>query len=194
MTTVGVAIPTIPPRATLLARALDSVLAQHRPADAISIAVDLDHQGAAATRNRAWRGLQTDWVAFVDDDDEIDPAHLGWLLECALDNDADLVYPWFRVEGGTDPFPQNFGRPWNPADPVQTTITVLWRREALEAIGGFPHKIAGEPDADGNRAGEDYVAVLNLNKVGGRIVHLPERTWTYHHHASNTSGRPDRWR
>lgn len=189
---VGVAIPSIPVRAGLLQRAITSVLSQTRPVDALSIAFDHEGQGAAETRNAAWQSLDTDWVAFLDDDDELEPHHIERLLACAYENDADLVYPWFTVVGGTDPFPHYFGRPWDPAHPIQTTITCLWRRTALEKVGGFPPH-SRRVDAEGNGKGEDFLAVETLSNLGGRIVHLPERTWLWHHHSSNTMGLPDRW-
>lgn len=198
MTTVGVAIPSIPPRTQLLRRAFGSAIRQHRLPDTFSVVIDHDRAGAAATRNRAWRALTTDYVAFLDDDDELLPEHLERLLTVAEAEQADMTYSWFSVVGGTDPMPDNFGRPWDPDDPRQTTITCLWRREALEAVDGFP-EASGGVDALGNLVGEDYLAVLALNAKGGRIVHLPERTWRWHHwmtldgRIGNTSGMPDRW-
>lgn len=70
---ITVAIPTIPPRRALLRRALRSVQDQTMPAAAISVAVDLDRQGAWVTRQRALNAVQTPWVAFLDDDDEFLP-------------------------------------------------------------------------------------------------------------------------
>jgi hypothetical protein len=175
----------------LLARALDSVWVQTRPPDAVSIAIDHGGLGAAATRNEAWQGLRTDWVAFLDDDDELDDIHLEACVTWAEEHDADMVYPWFTVRGGVDPFPHHFGKPWDPREPHQTTVTCLWRRDALEKIDGFPDP-DDSLDGEGNRVGEDYAAVLRLNDLGGRIVHLPERTWWWDHHLSNTSGLP--WR
>lgn len=190
---VALCIPTIPPRSDMLARALASVMAQEYVPDQVSIAVDRGREGAAATRNRAWRDTSAHWVAFLDDDDELLPQHLRALLNCAVATDADFVYPWFYVEGGTDPFPQFFGEPWHRDHPHQTTITGLWRRSALEKIGGFPEPGESVVDTLGNRVGEDYGAVSRLNIAEGRIVHLPERTWTWHHHGANTSGLADRW-
>lgn len=192
--TIGVAIPTIPPRTRLLRRALISVHFQTRPADAIYIATDEKGEGASYTRNRAWTELHTDRVAFLDDDDEFMPQHLerceAWMDETG----ADMVYPWFEVVGGTDPFPENFGRPFDPADPVQTTITCLWKREALEAVGGFVDVPAADaPDQKGHRRGEDMRAVERLVALGGTVSHLPEITWLWHHHDTNTSGLPERW-
>lgn len=192
MTTIGAAIPSIPPRGSMLRRALGSCTRQHRMPDAISVVLDVNGQGAAATRNAAWQALRTDYVAFLDDDDEWLPNHLDALLAVALETDADMVFPWFEIVGGSDPFPQHFGLPWDPAVPRQTTITCLWKRSALEQIGGFPQP-GEELDLDGHRVGEDFSAVLALNEAGGKIVHLPERSWIWHHHFLNTSGRADRW-
>lgn len=192
MTTVGVAIPSIPPRGPMLRRAIGSALRQTRPADALSVVIDTEGHGAAWTRNRAWRALRTDYVAFLDDDDELLPNHIEALLRCAEEQEADMVYAWYDVEGGTDPHPQNYGVPFDPVNPCQTAITCLWKREALERIDGFPRP-DDALDATGARIGEDYCAVLNLTAAGGRIVHLPEKTWIYHHHLTNTSGRADRW-
>lgn len=194
MTTVGVAIPAMPIRKAMLARALSSVAIQTRMPDRISVVVDHERLGAAVTRNRAWRALGTDYVAFLDDDDELKPVHLQWLTAALEAEEADFVYPWFDVVGGGDPFPESFGKPWDPANPIQTTITGLWRRSALEAIGGFPEEF--DPnlrDGKSNRMGEDLLAVQALNEKGGKIVHLPERTWTWHHHGRNTSGCNYRW-
>lgn len=205
MTTIGLAIPSIPPRRALLARALTSVCMQHRLPDQIAVAVDVDHDGAAITRNRAWRSLgHVDYVAFLDDDDELYPHHLAMLLDTALSTGADLVYPWFEVIGGTDPFPPHFATDaWDPVHPRQTTVTVLWRRDTLEEIAGFPEvgypgdvfvpELGGITDETGNYAGEEFRAVLALNRDGGKIVHVPEVTWAWHHDSGNTSGRPDRW-
>lgn len=196
MSTIGVAIPSIPPRADLLERALASVIAQTRQADHINITVDTDKQGATATRNRSWRALgPVDYIAFLDDDDEMLPDHLRRLMDVAQDTQADFVFSWFTVVGGSDPFPESFFTDaWDSETPRQTTITGLWRREALECIGGFATTADGR-DELGNRIGEDYLAVLQLNSMGGKIVHLPERTWLWHHDTpgGNTSGLPTRW-
>lgn len=192
MTTVGVAIPSIPPRRDMLARALTSVMLQERVPDQLAVSLDFERRGAAVNRNRAWRMLNTDYVAFLDDDDEFMPVHLKRCLEVAIGTDADMVYPWFHLPVGSDPF-AHFGLPWNPDDPVQTTIVCVWKRSALERIGGFPEEELDGVDGHGNRNGEDHQAVLRLSETGGKIVHIPERTWIWHWHGANTSGLNTRW-
>ncbi|ONH62337.1 hypothetical protein CcI49_02870 [Frankia sp. CcI49] len=101
---------------------------------------------------------------------------------CAADTGADYVYSWPRTVGGTNPHEHWFGVPWKNAEPHDTTITVLVRTELAREVGfSAPH------------GGEDLRFTLGCVAAGARIVHLPERTWIWHHHAGNTSGRPDRW-
>jgi glycosyltransferase involved in cell wall biosynthesis len=189
---IAVVIPTIPPRADLLARALASVDRQTLPPAQVIVECDEDRTGAPATRTRGLSRVTCPYVAFLDDDDELLPAHLAKLAAHLLATDADLVYPWFTVVGGTDPFPHLFGRPFDPHRPCQTTITTLARTSAIRDVGGFVSEDFGTDDR-GNRAGEDFRMIIRLVSRGYRIVHLPERTWLWHHHRANTSGQPTRW-
>lgn len=188
MTTVAVVIPSIPARARLLMRAVASVLAQTHTPDEIIVSVDCQGRGATWNRQHAMEQATTEWVAFLDDDDELLPQHLERLVATAEESGADMVFPWFHCIGGVDPFPQHFGRQWDRDNPTQTTITFLVRRQAALDCGGF---VEADDLVDGNgyRLGEDFRFVCRLGEKH-RIVHLPERTWRWHHHGANTSGRP----
>jgi glycosyltransferase involved in cell wall biosynthesis len=196
-----VAVTAIPPRLAcgMLARALGSVARQSRPPAAAAVAVDVDRAGAPATRDRALAMVDTEYVAFLDDDDELGEDHLALLAAEAARTGADLVYPWYTVDGGVDPHAAFEGVPWDDARPHQVPVTFLARTRAIRAAGGFSH--AWDPsqgedpgtDALGNRAGEDYRLILRLVALGAAIVHLPVRTWTWHHHSRNTMGLPSRW-
>lgn len=188
---ITVVISAIPERADLLARAVASVASQTLPPAFIIVSIDANGDGAAITRTRGLEQVTTKWVAFLDDDDEFMPEHLAKLRECADQNDADFVFPWFVVKGGTDPFPLNEARDWDITDPHQTTVTVLVRTEAALKVGGFIWE--GMDDTPG----EEFEFAVRLGKAGYKIVKLHERTWYWYHwahrgRAANTMGRPSR--
>lgn len=199
MSGISVCIPSIPPRAALLDRAVRSVNAQTLPAIELSISYDHHHEGAPATRQRALESAGCEWVAFLDDDDEFMPEHLAALMNCAEDTGADYVFSYFTIKDpGGRPRPDvdplgTFGKPFDPEHPHQTTITTLVRRELALDVGGFLRPSDAPPTPDGHRAGEDWAFTLGCVEAGAKIVHLPQRTWYWHHHGANTSGLPDRW-
>jgi glycosyltransferase involved in cell wall biosynthesis len=93
---VTVCIPSIPPRNGMLRRAVASVLAQDMPV-ALSVFVDREKRGAAYARDKALAGAQTHWVAFLDDDDVLDPCHVRKLLSTAVAHNVGYVWSRFRV-------------------------------------------------------------------------------------------------
>lgn len=194
MATVAVAIPTYPPRASVLHRALVSIQSQTRQPDQIIIQMDNEGVGAAVNRNRAWQAATTDFVAFLDDDDELYPNHLEALLGTAEAYDADFVYPWFELYNGDgvkvrDPLavPDDrsnlispLGVQWSDrlAEHMHKyafiPITTLVRKSALEISGGFPVPGSAEwPNEDC----EDWGCWLRLLDSGAKFVHAPFVTW-----------------
>lgn len=156
----------------------------------VIVVTDTEHRGAAATRNRGLDMVTTPYVAFLDDDDHLHSHHIRVCMEAMRDHDADVVYPWFDVVGGTDPLGM-FGKPFDPEHLLVSNyipVTVLARTEKLRDVGGFtPH-----PDALGH-PNEDWGCWLAVHHSGGKIVHVPQRSWVWRHDSSNTSGRGDRW-
>lgn len=181
---VTLVIPTIPPRHEMLTRAVASAVKQRRSFQGIIITIDTERRGAGPTRTRGMHQVETEWTAFLDDDDELYPRHVDQLLDAAEESGADLVFPWFDVAGGGDPFPQFEGLEWDPDNPHMFPVTVLARTELLHASHGFP--LAGAE-------GDDWPLWQELFSMGAKIHHLNKRTWKWHHHGANTSGRPDRW-
>ena len=168
----------------MLERAGRSVRAQTVPVEHI-LAEDIHHMGAAITRAHGLALVDTEWTAFLDSDDEMDPDHIEQLLACQQETGADYVYPWFRVVGGSDPFPMFFGRPFDPTCPNSTTITILVRTELAKTVN-----FARDPAVQ--VSGEDFQFTLGCIAAGAKIVHLPVRSWTWFHHNGNTSGIPVR--
>lgn len=201
---LSVLITTIPTREERLQRAINSVVAQSTLPAELIVQLDEKKAGAPANRDAGIDRVKTKYVALLDDDDYFHPDHLETLYKTAVDTDADIVYSWFEMDGGTDPFPENFGKPWDPENPRQTTVTVLAKVDTIKKAGGYTNKFGMSADelgefAQGNTAGEDFRMVFNANKQGAKIVHVPKKTWSYSHWAKpdgtlgNTSGQPDRW-
>jgi glycosyltransferase involved in cell wall biosynthesis len=182
---VTVAIPVHPPRLAdgSMARAVDSVRRQLLAPTATVTALDGHGEGAAVTRNRALAMVDTDWVAFLDSDDELKPHHLRSCARHAALTGADLIYPGFEGDDPTGMFGRSF-------DPIllhrhnYIPVTVLVRTNLVRKVGGFtPH-----PDGDGDPC-EDWGCWLKLLDAGATFSHLPQRTWI--RHPGGTRGRPE---
>lgn len=197
---VTVVIPTIPPRAAVLQRAVASVIAQYTMPAAIHVVSDRFGDGAPVTRHRGLMNVETEWVAFLDDDDEFLPYHLGLLLEAADTHDADYVWSRFKIAypnghlvDGPAPLAERSFMQWDDDHPAQTTITTMVRTKLAQSVGGF---LLYEDDGrtiDGQRRGEDFDFTMRCRAAGAVFRHVPEVTWTWHHWGHNTSGLASRW-
>lgn len=194
---ISVVMPVHPPRfGTTLDDALRSVWEQTRAVDGLHLMVDGRHEGPAVVRNRGLAAVRTQWTAFVDSDDLLRPQHLDRLWTHGRESGADLVYPHFDIlmDGQTrpdmDPFADRFGKPFDPdLLRVRNTIpvTVLVRTDVIRDVGGFTPK--GGPD----NPCEDWGCWEKMLAAGAVFSHLPERTWLWRWHRSetdaNTGGR-----
>lgn len=201
MSTVAVVIPTIPSRSERLQKAVESVMKQTRVPDQIIVQEDTERLGAWATRNRGLEKVTSDYVAWLDDDDELLPNHIERLARF-LDHypQFGLVYPIPRVEGGRDPTATSVNGfwipPWRvPFGPEQEEhlrnegsfipITHMVRTQDVRAIGGFP--------APGTvRWIEDWGYLVNLLDHGTKFYHLPVVTWRWVIGSHHTGGDPNR--
>lgn len=176
----------------MLTRALNSVNGQILLPAVVHVEMDNNASGAAPTRHRGLMAVRTPWVAFLDSDDMFKAGHLKKLLNHAKENDADFVYSWFEMIGGRDPFPDtHFTNPWNPEDPIETTVTTLIRTELAQSIGFHVQYEPGGTNP-GHNSGEDRGMTLGCMRAGAKISHLVEKTWYWTHHGGNTSGLPGR--
>lgn len=183
---VTVVIPTIDGREDLLDRALRSVEAQTLRADAVVVEVDAGREGAAAARNLALMRVVTEWVAFVDDDDELLPSHLRACARFARLTGVDVVYPGYEIDV-EDPI-GCFGLEFDPILLRRRNfipVTTLCRTSAVRKVGGF----RDHPDEYGNPC-EDWGLWLALVDAGYKLAHLPQRTWVWHYNGG-ARGRPN---
>lgn len=175
-----------------LVRALASVAAQTRQPEAIAVGNDVERLGAAHNRQHILDSVGTEWMAWLDSDDEWLPQHLEHLWQVAQsDPSIGFVYPWFEPVGGGDPL-GHFGLPFNPATPHHTTITFLVKTDLAREVGFGPDYLTETPAR--LMAGEDWLHIVGLCQLAVardlRMVHLPERTWRWHMDGGNSSGIP----
>jgi hypothetical protein len=177
------------PGGSLFAQAHASVVDQTAIVQGgLAIALDVNHEGAAATRQRALNSVTTEFVAFLDDDDLYYPWYLEIAYGLAVDHGADYVYTWFD---GNDPFPMHRGRQMNPADPHHTTMTILVKTELAKEVGFVNH-----PDANPDWPGEDWRFIGKCIEAGATFIGTDQICWHYRVHSGpggNTSGLPNRW-
>ena len=188
--TVIVAAHPARARGGLLSRALNSVWQQTLLPENVVVAMDLERNGAAPTRQQALNHVRTRWVAVIDSDDIWMPHHLATLMDVALTQDADFVYSGFEtLPQGNRVFPEtHFTNDFDPADPVETTVTVLVRTTYALAAGYVPLE-RGEVNS-----GEDRRFTLECMRLGAKIVCAKQKTWFYDvgSRGQNTSGLPGR--
>lgn len=199
---VTVCIPSIPRRAPMLLEAIRSVESQSYPGVKCVVEVDAVGVGAAKNRNAALAQADTEWVAFLDDDDILYPEHVATCMLAAQQYGADLVYPWFDLHEGVDPLSVNisgkyispFGLEFGPDHETHLRqygnfipITVLVKRELIMDVGGFPQP--GTPEWSHTTC-EDWGCWVRLLDAGAKFAHAPYKTWRWRWHRGNTSGRP----
>lgn len=158
--------------------------------EAVIVQWDHEHRGGSATRNMALQMVGTTWTAFLDDDDELRPEHLRFLMDRANEHALDLVWGWFNVVGGQDPFACHRGKQYDIMEPHIVPITYLVRTnlllEAFNETGGF------QPDEDGSWDDQDQ-PMFHFMACEGNHMAFPDITWDWHHDSLNTSGLPSRW-
>ena len=165
---VTVVTPSVPHRWHLLTEAMKSVAAQTSPVDVHLVGVDLEYGGPTPIRNALLRGVDTEWVLFLDDDDLLDANFVQVLL--AQSDGADVVIPHCRFSGHSIP-PKYHNRPFD-RDALRQhgifPITVLARTHEIRAGGGF-----------GDERYEDWELWNRMADAGARFKVVPEVLWTY---------------
>lgn len=167
----------------MLSRAFNSVIAQTQQPEVILVVNDTERHGAGWTRSVLLDRVDTEWIAWIDSDDEWEPEHLAKLVEHARATDSVFVYSWFH---GNDPL-GHMGRPFDPCRPHHTTMAVLVRTDIANRVGFYP-------SSPGPFSNEDWLFIVGVSEIACRegltMSHLPEKTWHYHQQGQNTSGQP----
>jgi hypothetical protein len=188
---VTVVIPTIPPRAAMLERAVASVTAQTVMASLVTEA-DEGRTGSAATRNRALGRVETEFALFLDDDDVLMPWAVQVLTEAQAATGADVVSggAWIPQSPGHRE-PVGVPAPgWISPEAVTARsalhVSSLVRTALALTAGGF--RFARDPGT--GMMLDDYGLYCGLAAAGATFFRVPETVLIWHHHGANTSGRP----
>lgn len=202
--TVAVCIPTIEGREDLRMRAEISVMQQERQPDQLIVCTDHERTGAAATRNRMIEEVETDVIAWLDDDDWLKSDHLKVCMRVLEQSPfrPALVYPRPIMVGGRDPvavthqgvFPTSpWGLRFTPefASHIRQVgsfipMTHLVRTKVVREVGGFPE---GRTLADGRYQGEDERYLIEILNRGYGFEHVDRKTWYWFVNAKSTAGK-----
>jgi len=205
---VAVIIPTFN-HAHFLGAAIESVLAQTRPADEIVVIDDGSHDnadavvatypdvrivrqsnaGLAAARNKGIEETHSALLMFLDADDRLKPDAIALSLESLGKSPSaafayggyELVYPGkLRRQANYHPVPEDAFPAFLRFNPVGMHGTVTYRRECLDAVGGFDPALG---------ACEDHDLYLRL-AARYKVVCRPDVLAEYWHHGGNMSHDP----
>ena len=167
----------------MLTRALNSVAAQTQVPEVVRLLHDAEGKGAGWARRTLLSLVDTEWITWLDSDDEWLPEHLEKLMAVAVATDSAFVYSWFH---GNDPL-GHFGLPFNPCTPHHCTMGFLARTDISQEVS-FPDS------AQGGFSNEDWAHITGFANIccerGLKMTHLAEKTWIYHQQGQNTSGQP----
>lgn len=115
MTTIAALVVSLPDRHHLLCEALASIQAQTRPPNDVVVGIDPYVRGEVGNMNRLIDATNSEWLAFLHDDDLWWPEHLA-TCEKHFD-DADVVVSRFDL----------VGRPWATIEPWHENFADLRR-------------------------------------------------------------------
>lgn len=202
MPLVSVVIPAYNPR-DLLRRSLESVLSQtvhdvecivvddgspediswvERVPDPRVVLVRQPNRGVSVARNVGSLRARSEFLAFLDQDDEWLPQKLERQLESAEAVDASFSYTAFdwvlpsRTVDGTYRVPVTYHGLLR--DQHVCLSSLLVRRDAYWAVGGHDPLLSQM---------QDYDLFLRLSMAGGNPVLTNERLVRYHVHGGNAS-------
>ena len=198
---IDVVMAAIPIREKMRQRALESITNQTLKARHVFIGLDVQHDGAAMTRNSALEQVYAgeitksppDFIAFLDDDDYWYPEHLETLHDLHLKTGADFLFSWFDgnpVLQRHPEFAKNRGREFNPEDPHHTTMNVMVRSWLFEEKS---LRFCTDHPEGWELPQEDWRFILDCRDAGAKFAGTDKATWFYDNHGGNTSGLGKNW-
>ena len=167
---------TIPGREKFLQRNLESVWAQTVRPYAHLIISDNGSLGTERKYNMLAKNVETEWIAFLDDDNYLLPHHIETISPFLAD-DVAVVYSWDAGKTRPRVDLSEVQRPglislFQDTNVVDQSCAV--RSWLFNAVGGFPQPCDHRPT--------DQMLWLKIADAGGRFRAVPEETWFYETH------------
>ncbi len=146
-------------------------------------------QWQSISRNKAARAARGEFILVMDDDNLARPHEVETMVRALLSTGADAAGAFQalfegdenaleatmldRVEFFPTGGPADVGLVWN----VFGDVNVMFRREAFEAVGGYTE--------ERELGCEDYEIGASLNRLGRRLIVIPEALYMYRFSAVN---------
>jgi GT2 family glycosyltransferase len=112
--------------------------------------LQIQAKGAAAKRNAGWRAAQAPVIAFTDDDCEPAPDWLSQALPALDDGATSLLQGKVLAHPDDSHITGRYARTVEVTGPIPTypNANLFYRRESLEAAGGYDEKLSSGEDTD----------------------------------------------
>lgn len=137
-----------------------------------------NNAGIAAARNVAWRSASTDWVTFLDADDEMTTARLAFVQD-RLRSGTVFIGQQDLVIAEDLRLPNSGSSSSNdPAKPTFHITSMLIERAVLDSLGGFDESL---------RLSDDWDLAIRLKEIGVPIEYVEEFFVRRHIHGQNAS-------
>lgn len=208
--TIGLVMPIYRPSALFLQQALDSVRSQVSSSWRLVLSMDgpaapeiedlcasyatedpritcirsTSHEGISAATNAGAHTLSTDWVAFMDQDDVLNPRATYLVQRAAVEHPCDIVYTdEDKVDDDGRRFDPFFKPDWSPhlllsMNYVSHFLTV--KSDLFRNIGGLRSSMDGSQDYD--------LLLRATERPEVSVCHVPQVLYHWRVHPESTSG------
>lgn len=137
-----------------------------------------DNAGIAAARNVAWRNATTEWITFLDADDEMTIARLSFVQDRLRSGTVFIGQQDLVIAAGLR-LPNSAPSSSNTASSPTFHITsMLIERALLDSLGGFDESL---------RLSDDWDLAIRLKEIGIPIEYVGKFFVRRHIHGANAS-------